>query len=263
MTMSVSDADPTDAALRSQREDRRLRQLALNGDQQARERLIEKHLPLAAGLARRYDGRGEPLEDLVQVAGLALTKAAGRWDPRLGAFTTYAVPTILGELRRHFRDSTWLVRPPRALQEAYLEVASVRDALTQELGRGPSVDDVAHRLAISREVVLDACQAGRAYRAVSLDRPIESTESTTWMYGDVLADGRDDLSRCEDAVALSQVSAALTARDREVVRLRFHADMVQRDIAARVGCSQMQVSRILCDSLLRMRRAAEEAPVTE
>jgi RNA polymerase sigma-B factor len=225
--------------------------------------LIEKHLPLAAQLARRFTRRGEPLEDLLQVARLGLINAAGRWDPRLGAFTAYAVPTILGELRRYFRDSTWLVRPPRGLQDAYFEVADVRDALLQELGRYPKVDEVADRLGMSRDAVADALKAGRARTAVSLERPIRPEKPTSMTYRDALVDASDDLRRCEDSLALAQVSAGLTARDRAVVQMRFQADMVQREIATRIGCSQMHVSRILEQAVLKMRLTAEGATADE
>jgi RNA polymerase sigma-B factor len=259
MTTAASPADLTESARRDQREDQRLRRQALTGDQHAHERLIEKHLPLAAQLARRYGRRGEPLDDLVQVARLALVKAAGRWDPRRGAFTTYAVPTILGELRRYFRDNTWVVRPPRRLQEACIEVAGARDALFQELGREPRVDDLVVRLGMCHATVVEALDAARGRKPVSLDRPLPIGGSASVTYSDALEDRRDDMSRCEDAVALSQLSAALTERDREVVRLRFQADMVQRDIAARMGCSQMHVSRILRESLVQMRLTADGA----
>ena len=263
MTTAASPADLTESARRDQREDRRLRRRALTGDRHAQERLIEKHLPLAAHLARRYDRRGEPLDDLLQVARLALVKAAGRWDPRRGAFTTYAVPTILGELRRYFRDNAWLVRPPRSLQEACIEVAGARDALRQELGREPSVDDLADRLDMRHATVVEASDAARGRKAVPLGRPPGDDESRSARHRDALVDRRDEIRRCEDAVALAQLGASLSEREREVVRLRFQADMIQRDIAARMGCSQMHVSRILRESLLLMRRTAEGLTATE
>jgi RNA polymerase sigma-B factor len=261
MTASPTHVGPPGSTQRSHREDRELRLHALSGDDHARHRLIEKHLSLAAHLARRYVSRGEPFEDLLQVARLGLIKAAGRWDPCRGAFTTYAVPTILGELRRYFRDSTWPVRAPRSLQEIYQEVAAVRDVLGQELGREPRVDDLARRLELPREMVSAALQAAAAHRPASLDRPLRGGASAA-TYRDALEDRRDDLSRCEDAITLSQLCAQLPARDREVVRLRFQSDMLQSDIAARIGCSQMHVSRILRESLLQMQRAAEGAAAT-
>jgi RNA polymerase sigma-B factor len=263
MTASSTFGPPAPSTQHSQHEDRRLRRQAQGGDEHARRRLIEKHLSLATHLARRYARRGEPLEDLVQVAHLGLIKAAGRWDPRRAAFTTYAVPTILGELRRYFRDSTWPVRPPRRLQEAYLAVAGVRDELGQQLGREPTVDDFACRLGLGREAIIEAFHAARAHKPASLDRPLPSDKSPAPTYGDALVDRRDDLSRCEDAVFLSQLCAELPARDREVVRLRVQSDLVQSDIAARMGCSQMHISRILRESLLRMRETAEGVPATE
>jgi RNA polymerase sigma-B factor len=240
-----------------------LQRRAQAGDGHARERLIEKHLALAAHLARSYARGTEPLEDLVQVARLGLVKAAERWDPDLGTFGTYAAPTIAGELRRYFRDSTWLVRPPRALQEASLRVAKVRAALAQELGHEPTVDDIAGRLGLPREVVVEATDAARAQRPVSLDRPLHTDRSGALTHREALVDRRDDLTRCEDDVAFSQMSATLPAREREVVRLRFELDLLQREIAARVGCSQMHVSRILSEALTRLRGLAEGAPATE
>jgi RNA polymerase sigma-B factor len=263
MTATASHAGSPGSAQRSHREDHELRRRAVNGDEQARQRLIEKHLSLAAHLARRYASRGEPFEDLVQVARLGLTKAAGRWDPCRGAFTTYAVPTILGELRRYFRDSTWPVRPPRGLQETYLAVARVRDQLGQQLGREPTVDDFSSRLGLPRRAIVEALGAAQAHRPASLDRPLRSDASPSPTYRDALVDRRDDIQRCEDAITLSQLCAELTARDREVVRLRFQSDMIQSDIAARMGCSQMHISRILRESLLRMQKTAERAPATD
>jgi RNA polymerase sigma-B factor len=247
-------------AARSHGEDRRLRSKAQTGDERAQQRLIEKHLPLATDLARRYGHRGEPLDDLVQVARLGLIKAAARWDPSRGPVTAYAMPTIMGELRRYFRDSAWPVRAPRGLQESYREIAVVRDALLQELGREPKIDDLAHRLALDRETVVEALRGAQARVPVSLDRPLRSASRAATTHRDALVDRRDDLRRCEDSVALSQVSAGLPTREREVVRMRFQSDMVQKDIAARLGCTQVHVSRILRGAVLEMRRVADVPP---
>jgi RNA polymerase sigma-B factor len=256
MTASTAPARVSSSPARSHREDRRLRRRALGGDEHAQRQLIEKHLPLATDLARRYRRSGEPLDDLVQVARLGLVNAARRWDSRRGPFIAYAMPTILGELRRYFRDSAWPVRPPRGLQETYRDILGVRDALLQELGREPTIDDLAKRLALTREAVAEALRGARAHAALSLDRPLGATPTCR----DALVDRRDDLARCEDAVALAQLSATLSARERDVIRLRFQSDLLQEEIAARIGCSQVHVSRILRGALLEMRRVAESRP---
>jgi RNA polymerase sigma-B factor len=199
-------------------------------------------MPLADTIARRYRRTSEPIEDLLQVARMGLVKAVDRWDPDRGtAFTTFAVPTITGELRRHFRDHTWTVRPPRHVQELYLDVRRMRDSLVHELGREPS-------------------EAGDAHSPASLDAHVTYDEEgggQTWL--DRLPDGRDDIARSEKAAALRQLGAVLDDRSREVVRLRFDEDLMQREIGERIGCSQMQVSRILRDSLARLSAAAHEA----
>jgi RNA polymerase sigma-B factor len=221
-----------------------------------RERLIEQYLPLADRVARRFTHTSEPFEDLVQVARIGLMKAADRWDPARGiAFSSFAVPTMMGELRRYLRDSTWTVRPPRDLQELYLAVGRVRAELWQELGREPSPGDVAACLGRSAEDVLDALQAGGAHTPKSLDAPLHDDEAGHVGH-DVLVDPGANLSHSEDAVVLDQLSTVLSARDREVLRLRFVEDLLQREIAERVGCSQMQVSRILKEAVRRLHAAA-------
>jgi RNA polymerase sigma-B factor len=220
------------------------------------ERLIEQYLPLADKVARRFTHTSEPFEDLVQVARIGLMKAADRWDPARGiAFSSFAVPTMTGELCRYLRDSTWTVRPPRDLQELYLAVGRVREELWQELGREPSPGDVAARLGRTAEDVLDALQAGGAHTPKSLDAPLHDDEAGHVGH-DVLVDPGANLSQSEDAVVLDQLSTVLSARDREVLRLRFVEDLLQREIAERVGCSQMQVSRILKEALRRLHAAA-------
>jgi RNA polymerase sigma-B factor len=225
----------------------------------ARRRLIQQYLPLADRLARRYMHTSEPLDDLRQVARLGLVKAADRWDPARGtAFSTFAVPTITGELRRYFRDRTWTVRPPRDLQDLYLDVQRVRHALATELGREPTARDVADRLARTTEEIVEALEAGDAHSPTSLDAPIPSAPEDGFSRLDALADGRPEIGRSEDRTALEQLGQVLSDRDWEVVRLRFQEDLLQREIAERVGVSQMQVSRILRDSLRRLRAAADE-----
>jgi RNA polymerase sigma-B factor len=242
---------------RHPRADRSLGRRAANGDARARERLIEKYLPLADRLARRYARAREPLDDLIQVARLGLVKAVDRWDPERGTtFSTYAVPTISGELRRYFRDRTWAVRPPRDLQELYLKCVRAREAIVQDLGREPSAEDLARRLDTDLEQIVDALHAGRAYEARSLDRPVDVRRPSGETHRDALVDGRTEIERVEDTVTFRQVSAALDRDDREIVRLRFEEDLVQREIAERLGCSQMHVSRILRAAVRRMAEIA-------
>ena len=222
----------------------------------ARQRMIERYLPLADSLARRYAHTSEPLDDLMQVARLGLVKAVDRWDPHRGTkFSTFAVPTIMGELRRHFRDRTWTVRTPRDVQELYLAARRARDRLALELGREPTAADVAGTLGRTVEDVVEALQAGEAHSPSSLDAPIRGEDGVT--RGDRLADGRRDIATAEDAAALSQLGDVLDDRSREVVRLRFEEDLLQREIAERIGVSQMHVSRMLAQAVTRMRDAAD------
>ena len=223
--------------------------------------LVERHLSLADHVAYRYRHTSEPLEDLVQVARIGLINAARRWDPDRGvAFSSFAVPTILGELRRHFRDRTWMVRPPRGLQELYLTVQRTRERLWQDLGREPTAQDVATALDRPLEDVLDALAAGDAYDPPSLDAPIRHDRFDGGATGqDFLVDDRDELHDGENRVVLEQLTADLSERDREVIRLRFGEDLLQREIAERIGCSQMHVSRILRDAVRRMRQRATDA----
>ena len=225
-----------------------------------RQRMVERYLPLADKLARRYAYASEPLDDLTQVARIGLLNAVDRWDPRRGtAFSTYAVPTITGELRRHFRDRTWAIRPPRELQERYLDVKRTREGLWQELGREPTAGDVAQRLGLTPEDVVEALATGDAHSPMSLDTPVRADDDDGLTRLDRVADSRRDLTRAESRIALSQLAeASLGRREREVIRLRFEDDRIQREIGERVGCSQMHVSRILDGALRRLRDAAGE-----
>src|SRR4051794_28556330 len=229
-------------------------QRARRGDRSARERLIELHMPLARSLAVQYRHAREPLDDLTQVANLGLVKAVDRYDPARGvAFTSFAVPTILGELKRHFRDRTWVIHVSRRIQEGVSRVDKVTDELRTQLGRYPSAAEVAHATGMTVEEVTEARLADGATRLASLDAPAYTGESPE------LADqlGRDDtdLERVENAVWLEQLAGELTPRQREVLRLRFVEDLVQREIADRVGLSQMHVSRILRETLEQLSEA--------
>ena len=224
------------------------------GDKAARDRLIEHHIPLARSLAVQYRHAREPFDDLCQVANLGLVKAVDRFDPDRGiAFTSYAVPTILGELKRHFRDRTWSIHFSRSVQESIARVEKVSEALRQQLGRYPTAGEVAEHCGMSIEDVTEALLADNASRMSSLDAPVQRED------GD-LADllGREDsgLDRVEDALLIEQLAAGLTAREREILRLRFVEDLVQREIAERVGISQMHVSRVLRRALEQLAHAA-------
>jgi RNA polymerase sigma-B factor len=228
-----------------------------HGDGAAQEALVDRFLPLARQLARRYASSNEPLDDLVQVASLGLLKAIDRFDPtRATAFSSFAVPTILGELRRHFRDKGWSLRVPRDLQELAVRVDRVTDDLESELGRAPTSDEIARRIGVSTERVLDAREASAAYRAVSLDRPRDDAEA-----GDDLVDviGVEDpgYHLADDAATVERLMSVLSDREREVLRLRFAEDLTQSEIGARVGVSQMHISRLIRQAVAQLREAAE------
>ena len=220
------------------------------GDRHARERLIEENMPLARSLAVQYRHAREPLEDLCQVAMLGLVKAVDRFDPDRGiAFASYAVPTILGELRRHFRDRTWTIHVSRGTQEAIARVERSSEVLRQRLGRYPSAEEVAAACGMSVEDVTDARLAEGASRLASLDAALVREEPGDGTLRDTLGRADGEIDRVEDALWIQQIAEGLTDREREILRLRFVEDLVQREIAERVGVSQMHVSRILRDTL--------------
>jgi RNA polymerase sigma-B factor len=233
-----------------------------HGDGQARDALIERYMPLARSLALRYRRASEPLDDLIQVASVGLVKAVDRWDPERGlAFSSYAVPTILGELRRYFRDATWDVRPARDLQELCLSVEEAREALWGELGRSPTVADLADRLNRSPEQVVEALQATEGRSVRSLDAPVHEDEGDSASAGDLLGTEDGEYDRVDAGVTVERMMNVLDERAREILRLRFHEDLLQSEIAERVGCSQMHVSRIIRSSLERLYSfGTEESP---
>jgi RNA polymerase sigma-B factor len=240
------------------REDRRLlERYHRHGDPAAREALVERFLPLARQLARRYQRGGEPLDDLVQVASLGLLKAIDRFEPdRPTAFSSFAVPTILGELKRHFRDRGWSVRVPRDLQEMSVRVERTSEELGRQLGRAPTPVEIGEHIGITTEQVLEAREAAGAYRAVSLDRPRDDDEEDSaadWM-------GIEDpgFGLAEDAATVERLMIVLTDREREVLRLRFGEDLTQSEIGARVGVSQMHVSRLIRQAVARLRDEVED-----
>jgi RNA polymerase sigma-B factor len=247
----------SDRAARAREDRQLLERFHREGDAAAREQLVERFLPLARQLARRYQRAGETLDDLVQVASLGLLKAIDRFDPaRETAFSSFAVPTILGELKRHFRDKGWSVRVPRDLQELAVRVERVAGDLGGELGRAPTAGEIADGIGVTAEQVLEAREAAGAYRAVSLDRPREDDEE-----GEGVADtvGAEDpgFRRAEEAATVERLMRVLSDREREVLRLRFEEDLTQSEIGARVGVSQMHVSRLIRQSVAKLRDVAD------
>jgi len=232
-----------------------------DGDTQAREQLVERFLPLARQLARRYQRASEPLDDLLQVASMGLIKAIDRFDPdREIAFSSYAVPTILGEIKRYFRDRTWAVRVPRDLQELTLKVDRAVGELAEELRRQPSVNEIGVAVGASEEDVLDALQAGGAYRAMSFDAPRSgsgSGEEDVTTLGDSVGVNEEGFGAAEDRATLAKLLGTITPREREVLRMRFEEDMTQAEIGAVIGVSQMQVSRVIRQAIARLRQSAE------
>jgi RNA polymerase sigma-B factor len=233
-----------------------------HGDIHAREQLVERYLPLARRLARRYQRTEEPLEDLVQVASLGLLKAVDRFDTsRDVVFSSYAVPTILGELKRHFRDRTWSVRVPRDLQELALRVDRAVTQLSVGKRHSPSVGEIAQAVGASEEQVLEALEAAGAYRAGSLDAPRSTPGEEA---GESVADGigvqESGFARAEERATLEPLLAHISPRERLVLELRFGEDLTQAEIGDRIGVSQMQVSRLIRQALLRLRAGLEEQP---
>jgi RNA polymerase sigma-B factor len=243
---------------RRMREDRELFERYLDArDPVDRELLVERFLPLARSLAGRYLRQGETFDDVFQVACLGLVKAIDGFDVARGrAFSSYAVPTIVGEIKRYYRDRTWTVHVPRDLQELTLAVDRAVAALEHELARKPTVDDIAHHLGVSDEEVLEALQAKHARRAGSLDAPRREDDEAGATVGDAIGVTEDGFERAEERAMLRALMTGLSPRDRLVVRLRFERDLTQQEIGAHVGVSQMQVSRILRRCTARMRECA-------
>jgi RNA polymerase sigma-B factor len=226
-----------------------------------RAQLVERYLPLARQLARRYQRPDEPLDDLMQVASLGLVKAVDRFDSsREVAFSSYAVPTILGEIKRHFRDKTWSVRVPRDLQEMALKVERSVADLTRELHRQPTIPELARRLEISEEVALEALQAAGAYHSTSLDTPRGSDDEQGETLADTLGGDENGYDLAEDRATIDRLMRSITPREREVLRLRFEEDLTQAEIGEIIGVSQMQVSRLIRQSVARLRLSAQSAP---
>ena len=222
------------------------------GDEEAREQLIVNHLNLVRFLAAKFNNRGEPLEDLVQVGTIGLIKAIDRFEPERGLeFTTYATPTILGEIKRHFRDKGWSVRVPRRLQELSAKVNQATDTLTQQLQHTPTVDEIADFLGASVDEVREAMESGEAYSSVPLEvggSDEDDMPSVIDRYGQT----DEDLASSDDRMVLDRVLREFTPKEQEVVRLRFVLGLTQAEIADKLGISQVQVSRLLRRTLKRM-----------
>jgi RNA polymerase sigma-B factor len=228
-------------------------------DREARDRLIERYLPLARKLARRYAQSSEPFEDLMQVASLGLVKAVERFDASRGfAFTSFAVPTIVGELKRYFRDTGWALHVDRSSQERARHIANAQQHLSACTGRSPRLDELAQYLEMTVEEVVDGLQAGEAYGTISLDAPIGGEDGDIATRADAIGD--DDLSfgLVDDRATIFRAARHLPQRERQILYLRFGEDLTQSEIADRVGVSQMQVSRLLRRSLARLREMTAE-----
>ncbi|HEV7896507.1 MAG TPA: RNA polymerase sigma factor SigF [Planosporangium sp.] len=219
-----------------------------------RDRIIETYLPLAEYLARRFRNRGEPLDDLTQVANLGLIKSVDGYDVTHGAaFSSYAIPMILGELKRHFRDKGWDVRVPRRVQELRLEIIRATGDLAQRLGRSPTVADLAAHLRVREEDIVEGLDSAHAYRALSLQAPVQGEEPSTEL-ADLLGSVDRQLEQVEDREALRPLIAGLPHREQRIIALRFFGNMTQSQIAVDIGISQMHVSRLLSHALGVLRR---------
>jgi RNA polymerase sigma-B factor len=230
-----------------------------DGDRAAREALVRRFMPLTRSLARRYGRSSEPFEDLLQVASLGLLKAIDRYDSERGyAFQSFAVPTILGEMRRYFRDSGWAIHVPRGAQERALKVRDAQEGLANEHGHAPTVNQLAEFLEFDTEQVIDALQAIQAYDTVSLDAPRPGGDEDAPSYGELFGSEDERYELVELDATLASVLGHIPQRQRQILRMRFMEDLTQTEIADRVGISQMQVSRLLRRSLDQLRTLTRE-----
>jgi RNA polymerase sigma-B factor len=222
--------------------------------QRQREKIVERCLPLADHIARRFEGRGEPRDDLVQVARVGLVNAVVRFDIEAGSdFVSFAVPTIMGEVRRHFRDNSWSVKVPRRLKELHLRLGAATADLSQRLGRAPTATELAGELGMDRDEVIEGLVAGSSYNTLSIDSGGGSDDDDVRAIADTLGDVDAGLDQIENRESLRPLLEALPERERTVLVLRFFESMTQTQIADRVGISQMHVSRLLSKSLARLR----------
>jgi RNA polymerase sigma-B factor len=236
---------------------------AAHRDGKTRERLVRAYLPLADSIARRFDRGGRvPFDDLKQVAAVGLMKALDRYDPDHGAaFSTFAVPTMEGEIRRYFRDSTWTVRPPRDLQERAVRIDREREQLTTDFGRNPTAEELAERIGCTVEEIIDASEAAHARASESLDRPALAQDDGATLEERL---GAEDpgFAAAEASATLDILLGSITERERLALELRFREDLTQAEIGRRIGCSQMQVSRILRAALNQLARDAASVDET-
>jgi len=222
-----------------------------------RDSIVERCLPLADHIARRFDGRGEPRDDLVQVARVGLVNAVIRFNVDAGSdFVSFAVPTIMGEVRRHFRDNSWSVKVPRRLKELHLRLGAATAELSQKLGRAPTPSELAVELEMDRDEIVEGLVAGSSYNTLSIDGAGGGTEEAPAI-ADTLGDVDLNLDQIENRESLRPLLASLPERERQVLLLRFFESMTQTQIAERVGISQMHVSRLLAKSLARLRDQLE------
>ena len=251
-----------DATNHREREAADLRAYADRREPRARERLIRNYLPLANSIARRFDrGQRVPLEDLQQIAAIGLLKALDRYDPAHGAaFSTFAVPTMRGEILRYFRDFTWTVRPPRELQERAIRIEREREQLTNDLGRNPTARELAAQVGCTPEELLDAFEAAHARSSDSFDRPATTQEGDAATLEERLGDEDPGFEAAEASATLDRLLNTLSERDQLVLRLRFRDDLTQTEIAQRLGCSQMHVSRIQRAALAQLVQNATSTP---
>ncbi len=228
-------------------------------DAAAREELVRRFEPLARSVARRYHSRGEPIDDLTQVANVGLLKAIDRFDPARGyAFTSYATPTMLGELKRYFRDSGWAVHVPRGVKERAVELAGATEKLSSRLGRSPSLGELAQELGVTEEQTLEAVEAYHARHAAPLEQGSDDEDSTSLSPAQLLGAEDERLEQAEYLSVIAKGVEALSDSDRMILFLRFGRDLTQSEIARRVGTSQMQVSRLLRAAIEKIRQASGE-----
>ena len=223
------------------------------GDMDAREKLVMSHLNLVRFIANKFKNRGEPIDDLIQVGYLGLLKAIDRFDPSRGLeFTTFATPTIMGEIKRHFRDKGWSVRVPRRLQELSAKVPQATDTLTSQLQRSPTIAEIADYLDATVDEVLEAMESSSAYSSVSLEAPSGADDDDTPSVIDRYATEDSDLAFTDDRIIIEEALASFSPRERDVIEMRFLKGMTQIEIAEKLGISQVQVSRLLRRTLKKI-----------
>ena len=246
----------TSGSRRRRDEDSLFRRYGAHRDPALREALVERFLPLVWSLARRYAHGSEPMDDLVQVGSIGLLNAIERYDPGNGtAFSSFAVPTILGEIKRHFRDRTWSVRVPRSLQELSGRVRATETDLEAKLGRSPTAAELAAELGTNVEELLNARTVAAGHYAVSLDRTLDANDADGQTVADRFTVTEPGFGAVDDAFTLSRLMDGLDERTREILRLRFEQDLTQSEIGERVGLSQMHVSRLIRGAMGHMARA--------